>query len=90
MAAVVALAMPAKRYPVYVQSLRQEATESSAELAALYDGLDDLAAYLMSDKFSQWPYVSVADVLHRLREAEGAALHAAAQADANRPGGYAA
>jgi hypothetical protein len=79
-----------KRYPVYVASLRQEAAEATAELAALYDGLDELASYLTSEKFAGWGYVNVADVLARLRDARGAAMQAAATADANRPGGHAA
>ncbi len=89
-AVIVADSRMAPRYPVYVQSLRQESAEACAEVAALWEGIADLEHYLASSKFREWPYVNVADVFQRLRETRSAALAATTAADANQPGGFAA
>lgn len=51
-----------------------------AELAALLEGLNNLAAYLNSSKFSVDTTVQVRDVLNRLDSARQAGNHAAGEA----------
>ena len=64
----------------YIHGLRSDNAALSREMAALRDGLDALRSYFALPKFSCGDrldgYVSIADVLLRLREAENAATEA--------------
>jgi hypothetical protein len=68
----------AERRPAYVKALDLERRMAQAELAALDQGLTDLAVYLTSPKFAGDRSVNVEDVLLRVREARSAGHDAAA------------
>lgn len=60
----------------YIKELEQNARRQQAEGLALYNGINDLRAYLTSDKFAVDPTVQTADVMARLHEIVMAALTA--------------
>lgn len=52
----------------YINRLQAENAELKAELDRIREGITDLRAYLVSDKFSKDTTVQTRDVLHRIEE----------------------
>jgi hypothetical protein len=50
----------------YIKRLQNETAVQQREIAALYEGLTELAVYLTSDKFANDPTVQTQDVLNRI------------------------
>lgn len=65
----------------HIQELTIQRDGLSIELSTYFDAINELKHYLLSDKFSVDTTVQVKDVLHRLSEAENAALNARDAAD---------
>jgi hypothetical protein len=61
----------------YIKSLEATVTVKDQEIIAINRGLNDLASYLTSDKFSTDPTVQVSDVLRYITEIRQAASDAA-------------
>lgn len=57
----------------YIKELEQKTRRQHAEVLAFYNGINDLRAYLTSDKFAVDPTVQTADVMARLHEIVSAA-----------------
>ena len=67
--------------PSITREAASRAAQNQAELAALRQGLEDLRAYLTSDKFADDKSVNTRDVLHRMYEITSAADDAAFSAE---------
>jgi len=49
----------------YITRLRREKKQQSLALRAARKALDDIRGYVLSNKFHDWPYVNVCDILAR-------------------------